>query len=170
MSLALPAPRDGRRFAAVLLLACAIVLGTALGSQYLGGLAACALCHWQRYAYGVAILALLPTFVIGPRAARIAISIAGASLLAGAGIAAFHVGVEQHWWAGTPACGGDPAAAEITTLAELRAALEEPAGPRCDEVAWSLLGISMAGYNLAASLVLAGFVAIQVRRPMGRAR
>jgi disulfide bond formation protein DsbB len=28
---------------------------------------------------------------------------------------------------------------------------------RCDEVAWSLFGLSMAGYNFLMSLALAGF-------------
>jgi disulfide bond formation protein DsbB len=28
---------------------------------------------------------------------------------------------------------------------------------RCDEIAWSLFGVSMAGWNLLASLLVAGY-------------
>ncbi len=83
------------------------------------------------------------------------------AFLVGAGLAAFHVGVEQHWWAGTAECGANFGPAG--SVEELRRRLLAQAVVRCDEVAWSLFGISMAGYNFLLSLALAVFAVRAVR-------
>jgi len=90
----------------------------------------------------------------GKRASAFFAAISGLVFLAGAGVAAFHVGVEQHWWEGLSTCGGvhnDPS----MSIEELKAKLFATPLVRCDDVAWSLFGISMAGYNLIASVILA---------------
>jgi disulfide bond formation protein DsbB len=147
---------DMRLAAAVLLAASAALLAGALAFQYWGGLQPCVLCLWQRYAHvGVMAFAGL-TLVIGQPQLRLTLlAAAGLAAVAGAGIAGFHVGVEQHWWQGTAECGSTlgPAA----TIDELRARLLAQPVVRCDEVAWSLFGISMAGYNFLLSLALAAY-------------
>jgi disulfide bond formation protein DsbB len=85
-----------------------------------------------------------------------------AAFLIGAGIAVNHVGVEQAWWEGSAACTGVPAGA-ATTTDELRRLLETAPIIRCNEVQWSLFGISMAGYNVVVSLGLAVFAALNAR-------
>lgn len=122
-------------------------LAVALGAQYLAGLAPCPLCHWQRYPYVVAALLAGLAFFAGPRAVRPMVVLAALAILVSAGIAAFHVGVEQKWWEGLPGCAGT---IDFTgmTAEEMQQALEATAPARCDEPAWTLLGISMAGYNL----------------------
>lgn len=131
-------------------------LGLAYASEYGFGLRPCPLCLYQRVPYFVALalagLALLPAARPFGRAAA---ALAGVLFLAGAGIAFYHVGVEQRWWPGTAACAGELSAA--ATVAELRARLLEPPPPRCDEAAFRLFGVSMAGYNGIASLALAAF-------------
>ena len=87
------------------------------------------------------------------RSCAIAAALAGLALLVGAGIAGYHVGVEQGWWAGPAGCSA-PAFAGMD-VAQLRAALEATPVIRCDEIPWSLFGLSMAGYNFLLSLVLA---------------
>ena len=70
-----------------------------------------------------------------------------------AGIAAFHVGVEQGWWQGTAECGST---LDLTlSPEELKNQLMNQPLVRCDEVTWSLFGISMAGYNFLYALALA---------------
>jgi disulfide bond formation protein DsbB len=81
--------------------------------------------------------------------------------MVGAGIAVFHVGVEQHWWAGTAACGSTLSA---TSVEALRAQILAAPVVRCDQPAWSLLGISMAGYNALISAALAVVALIGARR------
>ena len=87
--------------------------------------------------------------------------------LAGAGLAGFHVGVEQHWWAGLAACEGGPAG---ETVAELRERLLNAPPARCDEVAWPLLGLSMAAWNGLLSLGLAGLAAVAALRTFSGVR
>lgn len=146
------------RLAAALVVALGVfALGAAFAFEYLGGLAPCILCIWQRYPYAVAIaLGVLALLLAGkPGAARALIALAGIVFLADAAIAVFHVGVEQQWWQGTAACGGNLATG--VSAEALKSQLLAAPVVRCDEVPWSLFGISMAGYNFL--LALAGGVA-----------
>jgi disulfide bond formation protein DsbB len=152
------APRWAGR---LLLAASAIVVGSAVASEVFGGLAPCALCLYQRIPYGVAIaLALIAIFV--PRLSAPAMALAALAFLAGGGTAVFHVGVEQHWWQGLQSCSGAATAAE--TVANLRAQLMAAPVVRCDEVQWSLFGVSMAGYNVLTSAALAVFTALAAHK------
>ncbi|MBM3572616.1 MAG: disulfide bond formation protein B, partial [Alphaproteobacteria bacterium] len=103
----------------VVLLASVAILGTALASQYWGGLGPCVLCLYQRYPYGVVIGLMVIAVVIGQNRPGPVIALLGMASLAflvGAGIGFFHVGVEQHWWAGTPECGATETARTIQAL------------------------------------------------------
>jgi disulfide bond formation protein DsbB len=156
-------PAPARLYPALIALASAAVLAAAFGFQHLGGLDPCELCIWQRYPYGGTIAAAVLALIAPPGRAQAALlGLAAALFLAGAGIAAFHVGVEQHWWEGTAACGG-AAPAGAGGLGALLDSLDRPPA-RCDEVAWSLFGISMAGYNFLISLALAAFSIWAARR------
>ncbi len=130
-------------------------LATAYAAQVWGGLEPCVLCLYQRYAYGVAIAVGLAALVLGgrPVARRLAVALAGLVFLAGAAIAVFHVGVEQHWWRGTAACLG-PVFDPDLSLEELGAQMLNTRFVPCDVIPWSLFGISMAGYNVLFSLAL----------------
>ena len=141
--------------AIMLFLGSGALLAGAYGFQYFGDLQPCVLCLYQRVPHAVVLgLALIAMFLAPRPAAAWAIGGAGLAVLVGAGIAGFHVGVEQHWWRGTAECG---ATAAGDTLEALRAQLLAQPVVRCDEVAWSLFNVSMAGYNLAFSAALAIF-------------
>ena len=71
-----------------------------------------------------------------------------------AGFAAYHAGVEMHWWQGPTTCTGSIGA---VSLDDLSAALGKPGHPLCDEPAFLFLGISMAGYNVVVALLLTLF-------------
>jgi disulfide bond formation protein DsbB len=155
----------GGRGPALIALVSLVVVGSAVVSQVWGGLSPCTLCWYQRYPYGVTILLGLAGAVVTgqgrPRAAALLTLGCGLAFAIGATIAALHVGVEQDWWEWASACTG-VGAGQARTVDELRQLLETAPVVRCDEVQWSLFGISMAGYNLLASLALlafAGFVA-----------
>ncbi|MFQ5773965.1 MAG: disulfide bond formation protein B [Kiloniellaceae bacterium] len=141
---------------ALIVAVCLGALGTAWISQVWGGLQPCVLCVYQRYAYGGALVFGLAGLALGPwpHARRLAVALAGLAFLTGAAIAFFHVGVEQHWWRGTAECHA-PAFDPNVSIEELRKRLLEARFVPCDEVPWSLFGISMAGYNFLASLGLA---------------
>ncbi len=127
----------------------ALLLG-AWGFQYLGGLAPCKMCIWQRYPHVAAVvigaLALVlpklnPLPLIGALAAMIT-----------AGIGFFHAGVEQGWWEGPSTC----TSGDIGGLSAEELMNQIMAAPlvRCDEIPWDMFGLSMAGWNAALSAVL----------------
>ena len=134
-------------------LACAagsgLLLLAALGFEYLGGLVPCQLCIWQRWPHLLVVLAGALVWMAG----RPALLLAAGGALTSAAIALYHVGVEQKIWAGPKGCsasldiGGD--------LASLTDRLLATPVVRCDEIAWSFLGLSMAGWNMLASLAIA---------------
>lgn len=128
----------------------ALLLG-AFAFQYLGGLQPCHLCLLQRWPHAVAVVLGLLILVWSARGLAL---LAGLVVLTGAGIAAFHVGVEQHWWAGPTACTA-PAARSATDPGALLDQILATPTVLCDAIAWSWLGISMAGWNALLSAVLA---------------
>jgi disulfide bond formation protein DsbB len=132
-----------------------IALGAALVSQFVFGLQPCVLCVYQRWPYVAAAVLGVAAALLPPKRAGLALTAAAAALAVDAGIAAFHVGVEQHWWTGTESCTGTTGAAG--TLAELKAQLLTAPIVRCDEVAFSLFGVSMAGYNFLYASALCVF-------------
>ena len=137
-----------RRIPLLVVIASLASLAIAFASQYWGGLQPCVLCIYQRYPYGVAAgLGIIGMIVAAwPGLLRLILLLAGVAFLVDAGIAAFHVGVEQHWWAGTRECGS---LLDLTASPEdLKKQLLNQPVVRCDEPAWTLFGISMAGYNL----------------------
>lgn len=140
---------------ALLIGACLAALGTALFAQYVGGLPPCELCIWQRWAYAAAIGLLLPGLFMtgraGPRAAVLALG--GLAFLAGAGISVFHAGVEQGWWQGLAGCSAS--FTNTGSLEDLKAQILAAPIAKCDEIPWSLFGLSIAGWNALASLALA---------------
>jgi disulfide bond formation protein DsbB len=133
-------------------LASAAMLAGAHGFELLLGLAPCALClkqrefHWAILALAILCFALLR---FRPGLAALAAGVLGLGFLASACMGAYHVAVEQHWVLAQCETNGDLSA--IRSLG----ADERIAAPRCDVIAWSLFGISMAGYNALISLALA---------------
>ena len=159
-----------RAFAGFVLTASAVVLGAALLSQYWGGLAPCELCLLQRWPWGAAITISLVTTLVGGRAALPWVAVVLAIVFAGSVVFAFyHVGVEQKWFAGPSACTANTTGA--MTLEQMKQQILGTAPVMCDRVQWSLFGISLAGWNLLASLImtaicLAAF--LEARRPASR--
>ncbi len=133
----------------------ALLLG-AFGFEYLGGLLPCTLCLWQRWPHAAAVV----LGAVGLRLKGRIWPILGAlAALTTAAIAVFHVGVEQTWWDGLATCTVDAmASVSVDDLLSTDVTVGAPA--RCDAIAWSLFGISMAGWNALISL---GFAAIWAR-------
>lgn len=145
------------------------LLGGALFIEHGLGIRPCILCEYQRIPpLVVIVLAAVAAWPGLPRPwARALLGLVALVFLGGAVLAGYHVGVEQHWWAGTDQCGGaDAPPSEVSTsLADLRAALAAPEIVPCDAVPWSLFGISLAGFNLILSLGLSAVALWAVRRP-----
>ena len=141
-----------RPLTALALAGSAALLAGAFAFQYIGGMAPCQLCLWQRWPHVAAVLIGLVALVTGWR--RL-LWLGALAALTTAGIGAFHVGVEQGWWEGLATCTAGSISG-ISTADLLNSAADVAAPVRCDAIAWQMLGISMAGWNTLASLVLAG--------------
>lgn len=131
------------------LLAPALLLGGAYVSQYGFGLYPCEMCWWQRYAHFAALPFALLAFLLPRR--KWPIALAALAVLASGLIGLFHAGVEYGWWQGLTACsatpgggGGDP----------LEAIMNAPI-ISCNVPQWTLLGISLAGFNFLISVAAA---------------
>jgi disulfide bond formation protein DsbB len=125
--------------------------------QYGFGVQPCILCMWQRAPYAaIAVLAAL-AWISRPyrRQTMILLFLCAACALIGLGLAVFHSGVELHWWLGTSSCSITPL--HGATPDDLRAQLLHIVPARCDEVAWSVFGLSLANLNIGLSLALAFF-------------
>jgi disulfide bond formation protein DsbB len=155
------------RAALFVIAASASILGGALIFQYGFGLYPCALCFAQRWPYyfviGLAVLVLsLCRDAAAGRTIVGLLALIALVFLGGAVLSAYHVGIEQQWWAGTNACGGGLNARGLS-LEELRTRLLDQPIVRCDRPAWTLFGISLAGFNIALSLGLSGMTLILAR-------
>jgi len=152
-----------KRFAGAVLVASVAVLGAALVSQYWGGLTPCELCLLERWPWWVAIAIAAASWLTGDRLApQIPAFLLAIVFLVGAGLGFYHVGVEQHWFAGPTACTAGGSAA--TSVDALRAQLLGKQAVMCDEVQWSLFGVSMAGWNMIASAIMAAACVEAARR------
>lgn len=122
----------------------AVLLGGAYVFEYGFGLPPCEMCWWQRYPHFAAVGFALLSTVAAPK--RLLVALAAVAILVSGAIGGFHAGVEYGWWEGLTTCatvdlgGGDP----------LDAIMNAPL-VRCDEVPWSLFGISIAGWNFLIS-------------------
>lgn len=155
--------RSRRALIALAALGSAALLGGAFAFQYIGGLAPCAMCIWQRWPH-VGAIALGALGVALPYAV---VAWAGAlTMLGNAGIALYHTGVERDWWEGPTSCTGGGGDIGVMSGDDL---LNFDIGSgivMCDQVAWEMFGLSMASWNGLACLALAGIwmLAAQMRR------
>lgn len=139
----------------------ACLLAGAFAFEYLGGLPPCPLCLEQRWAHGAVILAGLVFFVAmqindtARQSARLLNWVLALIFLFSVYKAFHHAGIEYGLWAGPASC---TSTGEVNLdLDALNATLGQATNViLCDEIAWSMLGISMAGWNGLVSLVLAG--------------
>ncbi|GAB5348764.1 disulfide bond formation protein B [Alteriqipengyuania sp. 357] len=145
----------------IVLLAPAFLLGGAYIGQYVFGLYPCEMCWWQRYPHFIALALAMLAFVAPPK--RLWVALAALAIVASGLIGGFHAGVEYGWWQGVTGC------AKIASSHEGGSALDAIlATPliRCDQAPWSLLGVSLAGYNflISAGAGLAALVLLATRR------
>ena len=144
---------------ALVTLGMAATVGTALAFEHLGGYIPCALCLMQRdpYYYGipVGIVAVLNAMFGGPGwVTRALLAIVGILMLVGAGIGVYHAGAEWHFWEGPATC-ATTAQGVSSNVGDLLGDLDSKHGPSCTEAALRVLGLSFAGWNVIASLILA---------------
>jgi disulfide bond formation protein DsbB len=141
-------PALGRLIALLLPLG---LLGGAMGSQYLGGLVPCEMCYWQRWPHAAAIVmaGLAFTATAASERSRVLTLMAALAIAISGAIGVYHAGVELGIFEGFTTC---TSTASGGTTADLLNAIMHAPLVRCDQVQFSFLGISMAGWNALLSL------------------
>ena len=126
----------------------AVIFG-AYAFEFIGGFLPCKLCYWQRYPHFLVILIfpLLYFFQI-----RSLIFVVMMSMFVSTILALYHVGVERKYWPGPNSCTNS--SIEGLTTDQLIDQIMSAPLVRCDEIAWELFGISMAGWNALISFCL----------------
>ncbi|HAP99061.1 MAG TPA: disulfide bond formation protein B [Rhodospirillum rubrum] len=160
--------RGLRLLALALLLVSGGALMAALYAEFALGLEPCVLCLYERGPWVLAALLCAIAFQPGLDASwrRRLLGLCALAFFGNALLAGFHIGVEQHWWAGTDACGPTAAGPGVGSLGDLRAAMSAPAPAtaRCDTPSWTFHGLTLAGLNLILSLILGGVTGWRVLR------
>ena len=156
--------------AAIAAAAAATILG-AYFFQYVVGLSPCPLCLEQRIPYYLAIpVAAAVAFVAANRApvtlVRLGFGLLVLILLVGAGLGVYHAGIEWKFWPGPAECTGE--LGKLGGGMDLMKQIQTTSLVRCDEAAWRFLGLSLAGYNVVISLVLAAVAALGLVRAAAR--
>jgi disulfide bond formation protein DsbB len=163
--------RDERKAALAVAAIAAAMLAAAFAFEHVGGLRPCPLCWQQRYAWMIGgALALAAAALPGRGIVHgLAIGASGIAIMIGAGIALDHFGIELGWWKGPESCSAASGAA--MSIDALRERILTAPIVRCDVVAWSFLGISMAGWNAliaaptAALALAASCFKLRCRKP-----
>jgi len=155
-------------YSIVLAIGMAVVIGSALGFQYIGGYIPCELCLMQRqpYYYGIPLVIIgaitsalgLPNWI-----GRTFLLAGGLLMIVGAGMGVYHAGVEWQFWQGPATC-STTAGSMTQNAGDLLGELNSIKGPSCTDAALRVLGLSFAGWNVIASLILAAFAFIGVRK------
>lgn len=151
------------RVTAIVFIVSAATIAGAWAFELIGGLAPCSLCLQQRWPYYLVLPLMAAAGLIALRAPdsialRGLLGLAGLIMLAGAGLAIYHAGVEWEWWAGPSGCSGG---AEFGTGSSVLPNFGEAKVVMCDEAAWRMFGLSLAGYNalISAAIAVLAFVA-----------
>jgi disulfide bond formation protein DsbB len=140
---------------ALLLLVSFSALVVAFSAQVVAGFEPCILCKYQRIPYFAVILFSGVGLHIKAMDHDGVIKSIGVVFLLSSILAFYHNGVEQYWWTSIAGC-GDLTGVTLS-FEEFQRQLIFKMPKRCDQVNWSLFGLSMTVYNCVASLIFALF-------------
>ena len=152
-----PVRSPAYRMGALVLFAATAVILVALAFEHVGGYLPCPLCLQQRYAYYLAIpLLFLALVLVGAereRMAALVFAAVGIAFLGNAGLGVYQAGAEWGYWAGPASCAATNAPLS-TSAGGLLKDLATTRVARCDVALWRFLGLSFAGWNVVACIML----------------
>lgn len=160
--------RSGLPTAALLVLGMAAVIGSALAFEYIGGYIPCELCLLQRKPYYIGLVIGVITVIaaalhLPARVTKSLILLLGVLMIVSMGLGVYHAGVEWHFWEGPSACSATSGAG-FNSTGDILGQLNSFKGPSCTEAALRIFGISLAGWNVVTSLILAAIAFLGAKR------
>jgi len=135
-------------------------LAVAFTAQYGFGVAACSLCWAERVPYLLVALLGTAAFFQKPyeKRGRVLVAVCAAIFFSGFCLAAYHSGIERHWWGEEGVCFLTPTPGE--SASSLREQLLSQVAARCDQLGETIFGLSFANLNVLASLGLSVLAAL----------
>lgn len=168
MSILHSGSRTHLSYALIVAAGMAVVILAALAFEHLGGYVPCELCLKERWPYYIgiplAVLAALSSVTDMP--SGLTRSLLGATaivLIVGAGLSVYHAGVEWKFWEGPSSCTSSVDSIAKSTN-DLLSDLTNQHGPSCSDAALRVMGLSLAGWNVVVSLILAAIASRGARR------
>jgi disulfide bond formation protein DsbB len=107
---------------------------------------------WQRWPHAAALVMASLTLLVHRQRRGVLLMLAALAVLLSGAAGVFHAGVEYGLWESPLAC----TAVTIGTSGDFLADLAAAPVVRCDAAAWTLFGISLAGYNAIFSILIGG--------------
>ena len=162
-----PLQRSPYGFGSVVLAGAVVVILTALAFEHIGGYTPCPMCLQQRYAFYLAIPAVvvaLALLSVNQRTwAALVFAAMAIAFLANAGLGTYQAGAEWKFWDPPASC------AAPTTLPtfDLKTDTFNRIPASCGVASWRLLGLSFAGWNVVASALLAAGAGVAALRATG---
>ncbi len=148
------------RAAWLLTLGAFAALGGAWFFQFVVNLPPCPLCYQQRIPYWIAMALGIAALVVPGRLGAVLVGAGVISVMVSGGIGVYHAGIEYGFWPGPQTCSGMDLNAAPDSIAAMQAMLNsDQAVVTCDKPAWTLFGISLAGFNVLYAAVLASAAA-----------
>lgn len=136
-------------------LICVGVLITAYIMEHLFGVLPCQMCLYERNVFMVVgIASCLSYFLVPARFHSSALIIIGVVFMGGSALASYHVAVQQHWVSLPSFCAANEFGG-LDSVEALKAQMMKTPLVRCDQVTWSLFGLSLAAYNALLSFIMA---------------
>jgi disulfide bond formation protein DsbB len=166
MSASIANQSSARAIGLIFILGMAVIILSALGLEYLGGYVPCELCLKERLPYytgiPLAVLALVLSAFRLP-GGRLLLGLAALAMLVGTGLSIYHAGVEWKFWEGPSSCTTSIDSVAKSTK-DLLSDLGTQHGPSCSDAALRILGLSLSGWNVIATLALAAIGLAAARR------
>jgi disulfide bond formation protein DsbB len=127
------------------------------------------MCYWQRWPHFAAVGFALASFLMRGAAdrGRSLVWLAALAIMTSGAIGIYHAGVELGFFEGLTQCSSG---ASGGSTEDILADIMSTPLIRCDEVQFSFLGVSMAGWNAILSLGFGLLITwLSLRRPRVRA-
>jgi disulfide bond formation protein DsbB len=157
-----------RQVAVAIALAATVPIAGALVSEHVYGLVPCKLCLMQRqpYYWGIPLAVLVALAPARGPWLRLGLGILALLFAVSAGLGAYHAGVEWGWFLGPSDCGGG-SGSNPGAVGDFLNQLNTVRVVSCTEAAFRFLGLSLAGWNVLASLAIAALAAFGAARAQG---
>lgn len=149
-----------RNILAIIAFICTAILVAAYIMENYFGIHPCQMCLYERDVFLTAGgFSLLSFFIIPPRFKPYTILFIGFIFLFGMSLAGYHVAIQQNWVELPSFCASNDFSA-FESVESLKEQLLKTPFVRCDQVTWSLFGLSLAAYNVLIFLILALFCGV----------